>query len=299
MKYKDYYAILGVAHDASREEINKAYRRLARKYHPDVSREAGAEERIKEINEARDILGDPDKRVAYDRLGHHQSGQDFRPPPGWAGGSGRGTDFSGMDFSDLFSQLFGAGRAGASHSRGRPPTPGRDVEMGLELTLEEAFHGVEKRIDTHANGSVRLRIPPGTLPDKRLRLAGKGAPSSDGGAPGDLLLRIRLSPHPVYRLEGADIHLDTPITPWEAVLGATLLVPTPGGNVRVRVPAGARSGQKLRLAGRGMPVADNAGDFHVELRVVVPAESSEAERALYEQLGVISGFDPRPGFPRE
>lgn len=306
MKYKDFYKILDVPRDAKAEDIKKAYRRLARKYHPDVSKETGAEDKFKDVNEAHDILSDPEKRSAYDQLGYYRPGQDFRPPPGWGGRSGRdaGGDFSGMDFSDLFSELFGRAHSagpGRSHGfRGRNASPGKDVEAQLVLSLEEAFHGVEKQINLSGPGSertVKLRIPAGTLPGKRLRLSGKGQPSPFGGPAGDLYMTIEIAPHHQYRLEGSDIYLDTPITPWEALLGMTLKVPTLAGDVRLKLAPGARSGQKLRLPGRGMPGPKGKGDFFVMLRIVVPPNPSDEERALYEKLAAVSSFDPRPEFP--
>ncbi|MEW5769637.1 MAG: DnaJ C-terminal domain-containing protein [Pseudomonadota bacterium] len=313
MKYKDYYQILGVPRTASTDEIKKAYRRLARKYHPDVSKEAGAEEKFKEVNEAHDVLSDKDKRAAYDQLGYYQPGQDFRPPPGWGDRfGGGGAEFSGMDFSDLFSQLFGGGmgagmggagtRGARGHGFGRHGAArGQDVEANITLTLEEAYNGVEKQINLAGEGmgQVRFRVPPGALPGKRLRLAGKGRAAPFGGASGDLYLNIHVAPHARYRLDGQDIHLDTPITPWEAVLGATLLVPTLSGDVRLKVAPGARGGQKLRLSGRGMPGAKGNGDFYVNLQIVLPPSLSEEERALYERLAELSGFDPRPDFPKQ
>ncbi|MDP2832994.1 MAG: DnaJ C-terminal domain-containing protein [Pseudomonadota bacterium] len=307
MKYKDYYQILGVARDASKEEIKKAYRRMARKYHPDVSKEVGAEEKFKEVNEANEVLSDAEKRAAYDQLGtSYRPGQDFRPPPGWAGGTGGG-DFAGEDFSDLFSQLFGARKqAGTSrrhgvHGGGAAPS-GQDVEASLTLTLEEAYHGVEKHLSLSAQDGtrdVKLRVPAGALSGKRLRVSGKGQRSPYGGAAGDLYLVIQIAPNARYRLDNKDIYLDTPIAPWEAALGTAITVPTLNGNVRVKVPAGTRSGQKLRLSGRGMPVTGGAGDFYVQLQVVLPATLSEAERALYEQLAKLADFDPRPDFPKD
>ncbi|MBU1664858.1 MAG: DnaJ domain-containing protein [Gammaproteobacteria bacterium] len=307
MKYKDYYQILGVARDASKEEIKKAYRRMARKYHPDVSKEVAAEEKFKEVNEANEVLSDAEKRAAYDQLGtSYRPGQDFRPPPGWAGGAGGG-DFAGEDFSDLFSQLFGARKqAGASrrhgfHGGGGAPA-GQDVEASLTLTLEEAYHGVEKHLSLSAQDGtrdVKLRVPAGALSGKRLRVPGKGQRSPYGGAAGNLYLVIQIAPNARYRLENKDIYLDTPIAAWEAALGTAITVPTLNGNVRVKVPAGTRSGQKLRLSGRGMPVAGGAGDFYVQLQVVLPATLSEAERALYEQLAKLAEFDPRPDFPKD
>jgi curved DNA-binding protein len=302
MKYKDYYKILGVERDAKAEDIKKAYRRLARKYHPDVSKEAGAEEKFKEVNEANDVLSDPEKRSTYDQLGSYQPGQDFRPPPDWAG---RGGGFSGGgDFSDFFAQMFGGGAemGGRGHRRSRAAPRGQDVEASLTLTLEEAFHGCEKHINLAAASgqrSVKLRVPAGSLSGQRLRLAGKGELSAMGGAAGNLLLTLQIAPHKLYRLEGKDIYLDTPIAPWEAALGCTLTVPTLAGNLRLKVPAGARSGQKLRLTGRGMPSSEGTGDFYVQLQIVLPPTLSDEERALYERLQSLSTVSLRPVFPTD
>jgi curved DNA-binding protein len=300
MKYKDYYQTLGVPRDATAEDIKKAYRRLARKYHPDVSKETGAEEKFKEVNEANEVLSDAEKRSAYDQLGYYQPGQDFRPPPDWGG---RGGGFAGSgDFSDFFEQMFGAGVGGHGHRRGRAAARGQDIEATLTLTLEEAFHGCHKEISLAAASgqhSVKMRVPAGSLPGTRLRLAGKGQASPMGGAAGDLYLPLQISPHARYRLEERDIYLDTPISPPEAALGCTLTVPTLAGNLRLKVPAGARSGQKLRLAGRGMPTADGKGDFYVQLQIVLPPALSDVERALYEQLQAASHFNPRPDFPAD
>jgi curved DNA-binding protein len=299
MKYKDYYSLLGVARDATADDIKKAYRRLARKYHPDVSKEPGTEEKFKDINEANDILGDPEKRAAYDQLGRYQGGQEFRPPPEWGerfGMGGFGRADAGMDVSDLFSQLFGMAGQGRAHAGAARGSAGGDIEMDLTLTLDEAFHGVEKTLHPAgveaARRSMKVRIPPGTLPGKRLKLPGKGRVGAHGVA-GDLYLRVRLTDHPVYRLEGKDLHLDLPVTPPEAVLGASVSLTTPAGEVRLRIPAGVRPAQRLRLAGKGMPSPDGAGDLYAHLVVVVPDQPSPAERALYEQLAGVSEFRPR------
>lgn len=297
MKYKDYYKILGVDRKATAEEIKKAYRRLARKFHPDVSKEAGAEEKFKDVNEAHDVLSDPEKRAAYDQLGYYQPGQDFRPPPDWGQRFRQegfdSSNLGGMDFGDLFSQLFGAQGGSAGF---RSAARGRDLESEIGITLEEAFHGTERSLSVAGNPAVKVRIPPGFLPGRRLRVPGKGGQSPHGKA-GDLYLRVRILPHDLYHLEGRDIYLDTPIAPWEAALGGNVEVPTLTGKVRLKIPPGARSGQKLRLAGRGMPQGREAGDFYVRLLIVLPAELSAEERALYEQLARLARTDVRAHFP--
>lgn len=307
MKYKDYYKVLGVTRQSSAEEIKKAYRKLARKYHPDVSKETGAEEKFKDVNEAYDVLGDAEKRAAYDQLGPHRSGQEFRPPPGWGdqfGFAHGGASPGDVDMSDLFAQFFGggagAGMGGRSGFQGA--ARGRDVEATLAVSLEDAFHGVERTVHLSSPGgqprSVRVRIPAGAVSGKRLRVAGKGQASMHGTA-GDLILTIEIEPHPLYRLEGRDIFLDTPIAAWEAALGNSLVVPTMSGNVRLKVPVGARSGQKLRIPGKGLPSPEGAGDFYVLLQIVMPATLTDEERAAYETIKAKSGFDPRPNFPRD
>jgi curved DNA-binding protein len=307
MKYKDYYKIIGVSRDATSDEIKKAYRRLARKYHPDVSKEKNAEEHFKDVNEANEVLGDAEKRAAYDQLGtSYRSGQEFRPPPDWGTRFGQGgsaqSDLGGMDFSDLFSQMFGMGGGQARHQGFTSGMRGRDVEATLHLTLEEAFQGVEKSLQLaspgHSAKTVNVRVPPGVLSGRRLRVRGKGEASMHGQA-GDLLLTIELDPHPLYRLEGKDIYLDVPVTPWESVLGTNVTVPALSGNVRLRIPAGAKAGQKMRLTGKGMPDSRMAGDLYTVVRIVLPANVSDEERALYEKLASLSQFDPRPNFPKE
>ncbi len=311
MQYKDYYRVLGVRRGAGQEEIKKAYRLLARKYHPDVSKEPDAEEKFKEAAEAYEVLKDPKKRAAYDQLGSWQPGQEFRPPPDWEkqfrefefdlGGTRRG------DFSDFFSELFGLGRAAGRG--GRFAARGQDLEAGVELTLEESLHGREAELqlalmEFDAQGrarrvplSVRVRIPRGASDGQRLRVPGKGSPGSGGAPDGDLYLNIRLKPHPLFRPAGHDLYLELPVAPWEAALGTTLEVPTLEGRARIKVPAGSRSGQKLRLAGKGLPrPGGGAGDFYCVLQVAAPGSLSERERALYEELARISRFNPREHF---
>ena len=292
MEFKDYYRILGVPRSASQEEIKKAYRRLARKYHPDVSAQADAEARFKEVNEANEVLCDPEKRSAYDRLGANwRAGQDFRPPPGWAGNGGAGhAGGQGFDgFSDFFESLFGA------RSGGRRRTPGfqmrgADRSAVAEITLEQALQGTEVTVNGGSGGSRRVRIPPGAHTGTRLRVRGQGDPGAGAGSPGDLLLEIRVRPDPRYRLDGRDLHRDLPITPWEAALGATIEAPTPQGLVHLKIPAGTQSGKAMRLKGRGLP-GKTPGDLFLRLMIEVPP--AEEARQWYEEMARSSGFRPR------
>lgn len=295
MQYKDYYKILGVERTASDEEIKKAYRKLARKYHPDVSKEKNAEEKFKEANEANDVLSDPEKRKAYDQLGYYQPGQDFRPPPGWGGQQGAQFDFSGMDFGDLFAQMFGGGMGGMHGRRGGHgfARAGQDIEATLEIALEDAWHGAERQF-TLDGRTLKVRIPKGAIEGQRLRVAGKGGPGMGGGPAGDLYLRIAIAPHRWFKAKEHDLYLDVPLTPWEAALGATVEIPTLDGQVRLKVKPGSRSGQKMRLAGKGLPKArDGHGDLYAVFQIVVPEQLSEAEKALFERLAAESSFKPR------
>lgn len=291
MKYKDYYQILGVERGASEDEIKKAYRRLARKYHPDVSREKNAEERFKEVAEAYETLKDAEKRQAYDQLGRHRSGQEFRPPPDWErqfgdffGGAGASGSF---DLGDLFAGVTGR-RSGA-----RPgPQRGRDIEATVQLGIEEAARGTEVRLDM-GHRTITTRIPKGAADGQKLKVPGKGEPGGRGGA-GDLYITVRLRPHPIFRVDGHDLTLDLPVTPAEAALGSTVEIPTLDGKVKLRIPPNSQSGQKLRLTGRGLPTPGSGnGDLYAQIQIVLPAALSEKERALYEQLAACSTFDPR------
>jgi curved DNA-binding protein len=312
MKYKDYYAILGVARNATADEIKKAYRRLAHKYHPDVSKEPGAEEKFKEVAEAYETLKDPEKRAAYDQLGRHQPGEEFRPPPQW---QQHYTEtpfaFEDIDLADLFAGLRG-GRFHARSSGAKVPIPGEDYEVTVHLTLEEAYRGTEVQLDLSmpefdASGRVRriphtikARIPKGATDGQRLRLPGQGGKGLNGGRNGDLYLNIALHPHPLFRVNGHDLYLDLPLAPWEAVLGTTVELPTPGGAVRLKVPPGTVAGQKLRLAGRGLPKPHaGAGDLYAVVQIVVPGAVNERERALYRELAQGSAFNPRGHFAQE
>jgi curved DNA-binding protein len=313
MKYTDYYAALGVERGASTDDIRKAYRRLAQKYHPDVSKEAGAEARFKEIGEAWQTLKDPEKRAAYDALGARPQGEEFRPPPDWGRQQGgESFQFEGMDFADLFARFGGGGARGNGFAeRSTPSMPGQDFEVPAQISIEDAFRGATLNLELSmpeydAQGGMRrvphivkARIAPGAIDGQRLRLPGKGGKGWHGGRDGDLYLDITLKPHRLYRATGHDLYLDLPLAPWEAALGATVQVPTLAGAVNLKVPAGASSGQKLRLGGRGLPIPrGGAGDLFAVLQVVVPP-ADDRERKLYEELAKDSSFDPRAHFSGE
>jgi curved DNA-binding protein len=311
MKYKDYYAILGVPRDASAEDIKRAYRKLARKYHPDVSKEANAEEQFKEVSEAYETLRHAEKRAAYDQLGRHAPGEEFRPPPDWgrgfeeAGGPfAGGMNFEDVDLADLF-----AGLAGRQRGARTGPAPGRDVEAQVQIGFDQAFHGAEielvaQEVEIGDDGTlrrvprrIRVRIPPGVVDGQVLRVPGKGAKGQRGGRDGDLYLDIRVEPHALYRAEGLDLYMDLPLAPWEAVLGTSVELPTPGGPVTLKVPPQTRAGQKLRLTGRGMQRTNGSkGDLYAVVDIAVPGHVSERERELYRELQKASSFEPRAEF---
>jgi curved DNA-binding protein len=294
MKYKDYYAILGVERGASGDEIKKAYRRLARKYHPDVSKEPNAKERFQEVSEAYETLKDREKRAAYDNLGAFRPGEDFRPPPDWFSRFGRGSmeDLGGIDLSDLFESLggFGRGRRGRGS---RMPFAGEDYEVEVRLPLEDAYRGAQRELELGGR-RIRVRIPRGVSDGQKLRLRGKGGAGSNGGPAGDLFLHVELDPHPLFRPSGHDLELEVPLAPWEAALGADIEIPTLDGRVAIKVPAGSRPGQKLRLAGKGLPKPHGgAGDLLAVLSIAVPPDPSDEEKRLYAELRRVSRFDPR------
>ncbi len=301
--YHDYYEALGVPRDASENDIRKAYRKLARENHPDVNKESGAEDRFKEISEAYEVLRDPEKREQYDRLGADwRSGQDVSGAQGF-----RGADFGGFggdagygqggDFSDFFENLFGGGRRAGGGARGEGfgtyPRRGADHEATLDLTLEEAAAGRSRHLSFEDGRDYDVNVPKGVRDGQRIRLAGEGGPGVDGGPPGDLFLRVRLVEHPRFRLDGRDLHVDLPVSPSEAALGATVPVPTLTGTVKVRVPAGSSSGRKLRLRGEGMPGPGNeTGNLFAHIQIMVPKELSDEQRELYEKLAATQ-FNPR------
>lgn len=322
-QFKDYYATLGVSRDASAEEIKKAFRKLARQYHPDTATDKkAAEEKFKEINEANEVLGDPEKRKKYDRLGARwQETGDFQPPPGWqgaeAGAGARGQEFhfGGTGFSDFFEQYFSGGsrygfpqgfeeESPAGAGKRKRPRRGHDIEGDLLVTLDEAMHGMLRPISLQTvdrqTGEVRthsfqVRIPPGATDGRRIRVPGQGEPGSNGGEAGDLYLSVRHAAHPEFTTREADVHHELDVAPWEAVLGAEVVVPTLDGSIKLRIPAGAENGQTLRVRGRGLPKGKTGerGDFMVTIQVVLPPTISDSERALWEQLRKTSSFNPR------
>ena len=309
MEYKDYYKIMGVARDATQDEIKRAYRQLARKYHPDVSKEPGAEARFKEVGEANEVLKDPEKRAAYDKLGANwKAGQDFSPPPDWnTGFEFSGGGFTGGDaaqFSDFFESLYGRD-FGAARGRASFQAKGEDHRARVSVDLEDAYNGAVRTItlqipEVDAQGRVAMRerklnvtIPRGIRAGQHIRLTGQGAPGLGQGKPGDLYLEIEFRPHPFYRVEKHDVYLDLPVSPWEAALGAAMNVPTPGGIVELKVPAGAAAGNKLRLKGRGIP-SSTPGDFYAVLKIAQPPADDEAGKALYRNMaGHFKSFNPR------
>ena len=315
MKYKDYYEILGIKRDAGADEIKKAYRKLAHKYHPDVSKDPKGEEKFKDVSEAYKTLKDPEGKAAYDRLGSHQPGEDFQPPPDWGqqfGGGGGNFSFDDIDLADLFAGLGGrgAGFRGGGQRGGNFPIPGQDYEVAAPITIEDAYRGTELDLNLSVpeydeQGRLRrvplafkARIPKGVTDGERLRLPGKGGKGLNGGPNGSLFLTIALQPHALYRVTGHDLYLDLPLAPWEAALGTSVEVPTLGGAVRLKIPAGTNTGQKLRLARRGLPKRrEGEGDLFAIAQIVVPPAPSEREKALFKELAEASKFNPRASFP--
>jgi curved DNA-binding protein len=313
MEFKDYYAVMGVARDATQDEIKRAYRKLARKYHPDVSKEPDAEGRFKELGEAYEVLKDPEKRAAYDQLGRgFRAGEEFHPPPGWDAGFefSRGGFEAGdaAAFSEFFESLFGGLRGGATRSasfRAR----GQDHHAKVLVDLEDSLHGATRAITlrtpeltpdgrvTIREHALNVRIPKGVRPGQQIRLAGQGGAGAGKSPAGDLYLEVEFRPHPLYRVDGTDLYLDLPVAPWEAALGATVTAPTPAGPVELKIPAGSTPGRKLRLKGRGIP-AREPGDLYVVLQIVLPRADSEPARELYRRMQQELNFDPRAGLGR-
>jgi curved DNA-binding protein len=320
MEFKDYYEVMGIKRDATQDEIKRAYRKRARKYHPDVSKQANAEERFKEVGEAYEVLKDPEKRTAYDQLGANwKSGQDFNAPPDWdagfefsgggyTGGVGDGADAGA--YSDFFESLFGQGfrptGQGGYQTQGGFHTRGSDHHAKVLIDLEDAMNGATRsfglrapEVDTQGHVTTKERvlkvnIPKGVKQGQHIRLAGQGNPGMGEGKAGDLYLEIEFNPHSIYRVDGRDVFLDLPVAPWEAALGANIKVPTPAGPVDMKIKAGAASGNKLRLKGRGIP-GKPAGDLYVVLTISLPAASTDKAKSVYKDMQQALDFNPRAG----
>lgn len=313
MDYKDYYKIMGLEKSADQAEIKRAYRKLARKYHPDVSKESDAEARFKEIGEAYEVLKDPEKRAAYDQLGSNwKAGQDFHPPPDWDAGfefrGGGYTEGNASDYSDFFSSIFGEGfrqaSTGGRQSQRGFNMRGEDHHAKVVIDLEDAYTGATRAInlrspEVNANGQVitrdrtlNVKIPKGVKQGQKIRLNGQGSPGMGGGGSGDLYLEVQFNPHSNYTVEGHDVYLELPLTPWEAALGASIKVPTPAGPVDMKIPAGTRGGSKLRLKGRGIP-AKQAGDLYIVPVITLPPAENDAQKALYEKMRQEMPYNPR------
>lgn len=312
MEYKDYYKIMGVGRNATQDEVKRAYRKLARKYHPDVSKEADAEMKFKDLGEANEVLSDPEKRAAYDQLGSNwKAQQDFRPPPGW----GTGFEFHGRPqggnqhgFSDFFESLFGQARTagGGSHGFHRQ---GEDNHAKILVDLEDSFNGASRSISLQVPGvtpdghvttrrrTLKVRIPKGIRQGQQIRLGGQGSAGMGSGKAGDLYLEVEFKPHRYYRVEGADVYLDLPLAPWEAALGAQVNVPTPSGAIDLKIPANSKAGKKLRLKGRGIP-ARSPGDLYVVLQIALPPADNEKTRDIYRKMQEEIEFDPRASMER-
>lgn len=311
MDFKDYYKILGVSRNATADEIKKAFRRLARKYHPDVSKEPDAELRMQEVNEANTVLSDPEKRAAYDQLGQgFRPGQEFHPPPGWDSGfEFSGKDFSEQDrtgFSDFFSELFGHMGQGPKGFRGHGgfQSRGEDHRAKVQLDLEDSFSGSVKQLSLRvpqfdaagrlvlASRTLNVKIPKGVRAGQVIRLAGQGAAGIGAGGAGDLLLEVEFRPHPGFRVDGADLYLSLPVAPWEAALGAVVNVRLPDSEIKVRIPEGAQSGRQLRVRGKGIP-SNPPGDLFLDIQVVVPPADTPKAKQFYEAMSKEMAFDPR------
>ncbi|MDP1573479.1 MAG: DnaJ C-terminal domain-containing protein [Coxiellaceae bacterium] len=297
MEFKDYYQILGVSKTATADDIKKQYRRLAHKYHPDVSKEGGAEEKFKAMKEAYEVLKDSEKRKAYDQMGSgYHGGDSFNPPPEWEfqGRQEKRAHHAQADFSDFFESLFGQHRAGARQQSSFSEA-GEDQHSKVEITLQDAFHGAEKQLTLSQNGEKRLlnvRIPAGIMQGQSIRLAGQGMTGINGGKKGDLYLEIHIKKHPLFTIDKKDIFLQLPVTPWEAALGEKIEVPTLGGTIAFTLPANAQTGQKIRLKGRGLP-GSPAGDQYVTLAIYIPEAKTTEQKALYEKMKSEMPFNPR------
>ncbi|MGK2912982.1 MAG: DnaJ C-terminal domain-containing protein [Porticoccaceae bacterium] len=310
MEYKDYYKVLGVNRAASGDDVKRAYRKLARKYHPDVSKAPGTEDRFKELGEAYEVLKDPKKRLAYDQLGANwKGGPEFNAAsgadPGWRSGQARFTAGNGSEHSDFFESLFGrAFRQNKRTQEGQAGDRGEDEHIKILIDIEDSYSGASRTMvvqvaHTDPRGRVvprertlNLKIPKGIRPGQQIRLAGQGKPGHGKAPAGDLLIEVEFNAHPWFRLDGRDVHLDLPVAPWEAALGATVLVPTPDGSVDMKIPVGTTAGKKLRLKGRGLP-GQGAGDFYVNLQIVLPPPITQKARDLYLEMSRELAFNPR------
>jgi curved DNA-binding protein len=308
VEFKDYYKVMGVARDATEAQIKQAYRKLARKYHPDVSKEKDAEARFKEVGEAYEVLKNAQKRAAYDQLGQHRPGDDFRPPPNWDSGfefSGAGPGQGNADYSDFFESLFGAqGRSRGAGRHAFRTDHGEDHHAKVSLDLEASLHGGSRAFtlampEFDADGRLvsrdrvlNVQIPKGVTAGQQIRLAGQGARPSGDAKAGDLYIEVEFRPHPLYRIDGRDLTLELPVAPWEAALGASVQTPTPAGKVDLKIPAGSHAGAKLRLKGRGIP-ASPPGDLYVELQIALPAANDAAAKAAYAAMAEALPFNPR------
>ncbi|MFA5956742.1 DnaJ C-terminal domain-containing protein [Hyphomicrobium sp.] len=311
MEFKDYYKTLGVERDATQDDIKKAYRQLARKFHPDINKEADAEAKFKEIGEAYEALGTAEKRAAYDQLGKDwKAGQEFKPPPNWDAGFEYSGAPGGGDFSDFFSSIFGGARGERAGRSGRAHTAfhmrGEDHHAAIVIDLRDALDGATRTItlripDMDEGGHVLVRdknltvqIPKGVTEGQSIRLKGQGSPGMGEAPAGDLYLEIRFKPDPLYRVVGKDLYLDLPVTLWEAALGASVKMPTPSGAIMLKVPAGSAYGRELRIRGRGIPAAE-PGDLYAVLKIVWPPATDEKARKIYEEMAKELAFDPRAG----
>lgn len=311
MQFKDYYQILGVARDATADDIKKAFRKLARKYHPDVSKEPDAESRMQEINEANTVLSDPEKRAAYDQVGRsYRPGQEFHAPPDWdAGFEFSGSGYSPGDaagFSEFFAELFGRmGRDGHGfRPRGQAHARAEDHHAKVLLDLEDSFTGAVRQLSLRvpqldaagrvvlSTRTLNVRIPQGVFAGQIIRLAGQGAPGAGSVPPGDLLLEVEFRPHPRFQAKGADLYMTLPVAPWEAALGALVTVDLPGSRIKVRVPEGAQSGGQLRVRGKGIP-RNPPGDLLLDIKLVLPPANTPKSRQIYEEMARELAFDPR------
>ena len=313
MEFKDYYDILGVSPDDDKKAIKTAYRRLARKYHPDVSKEHEAEKRFKDVSEAYEVLGNDEKRAEYEQLRKYGSkGESFTPPPGWAQ-AGQGSAFNGGDYSDFFESIFGGGFQSASGRSSRGSTSsedmfssrGQDVEIDMPVFLEDTqetktrtieyqlpHYGDAGRLDD-IKKTLKVKIPKGVMDGERIRLKGQGGPGYGKGPAGDLYLRIKLVPHPLFDVMGSDLTVTIPITPWEAALGSTVKVPTLSGSINLKVAPESQSGQRLRAKGKGLSGKTKQGDLYVVLKVVMPEKIDSASKKLWQELADASDYNPR------